>query len=182
MSRYDGLPTRRSGHGRSRCARDRVARVGRRRRRQASSPTAPIQSANEQVSIDPFFAPIFEKRPCAVCSAALAKPEHPLRGSRAHRAIKRTEEITDAPLVGGATFGILRRCVRRRGSVADGRYGVDQPAFRRGCEVLGRIRIRLSAGPLAAPGGRRAPRRPSAGKPGSLATRHGACSPKRTGR
>ena len=42
-----------------------------------------MQSASEEVSIDPFlaFPCSFRKdRPCAACSAAFVKPEQPLRG------------------------------------------------------------------------------------------------------
>ena len=84
--------------------------------------------------------------------------------SRGHRAVKRTEEITDVLLGGGARFGTLRRCRRRRGYIADGRSGADQPVFRRRL-----LSARSNQDPHVhwapgAPGGWRAPSLPSAGK------------------
>ena len=71
-----------------------------------------MQSASEEVSIDPFlaFPCSFPKgqalhrlfRRVRETGAAIAR-------SSVHRAVKKTEEITDALLGGGARFVTLRR-------------------------------------------------------------------------
>ena len=104
--------------------------------------------------------------------------------SRAGLTQKMTEEITDALLVGGATFAV-RALLRPSGakSIADGRSGIDQPVVPgEGCEVLGLTTICLSTGGPVAPAesGCLAFRHWAA--TGSPATLPRACSAQHTGR